>query len=118
VVTAVDPLAADRSAVTAVLAAYRRSYNTLDAKSASAIWEGVDERALRRAFSSLSHQNVSFERCDVRVPAGDRAGRALRRRPELCGEVRRQRRAAAPHDLDMDFRRSGDRWMIVSVNTR
>jgi hypothetical protein len=56
-----------------VLAAYRKSYNDLDAASASAIWEGVDERELRRAFSSLSHQNLSFERCDVRVPAGDRA---------------------------------------------
>ena len=118
VVTAVDPLAADRSAVTAVLAAYRRSYNTLDAKSASAIWEGVDERALRRAFSSLSHQNVSFERCDVRVPAGDRAvarcDGVLSYVAKFGDSGAQQRRMT----WDMDFRRSGDRWMIVSVNTR
>ena len=117
-VTAVDPLAADRSAVNAVLAAYRKSYNNLDAASASAIWEDVDERALRRAFSSLSHQNVSFERCDVRVPAGDRAvarcDGVLSYVPKVGDSSAQQRRMT----WNMDFRRKGDHWMIVNVTAR
>jgi len=115
---AVDPLAADRSAVKDVLAAYRKSYNNLDAASASAIWEGVDERALRRAFSSLSHQNVSFERCDVRVPAGDRAvarcDGVLSYVPKFGDSTAQQRRMT----WNMDFRRNGDHWMIVGVTAR
>ena len=117
-VTEVDPLAADRSAVKDVLAAYRKSYNDLDAASASAIWEGVDERALRRAFSSLSHQNLSFERCDVRVPAGDRAvarcDGVLSYVPKFGDSIRQQRRMT----WNMDFRRNGDHWMIVGVTAR
>src|SRR5688572_5401479 len=115
---AVDPLAADRSAVKDVLAAYRKSYNNLDAASASAVWEGVDERALRRAFSSLSHQNVSFERCDVRVPAGDRAvarcDGVLSYVPKFGDSTAQQRRMT----WNMDFRRNGDHWMIVGVTAR
>ena len=118
VVTAVDPLAADRSAVTAVLAAYRKSYNTLDARSASAIWEGADERALRRAFSSLSHQNVSFDRCDVRLPAGDRAvarcDGVLSYVAKVGDSSAQQRRMT----WNMDFRRKGDHWKIVNVTAR
>ena len=117
-VTAVDPLAADRSAVKEVLAAYRKSYNDLDAASASAIWEGADERALRRAFSSLSHQNLSFERCDVRVPTGDRAiarcDGVLSYVPKFGDRVPQQRRTT----WNMDFRRNGDRWLIVGVTAR
>ena len=117
-VTPVDPLAADRSAVTAVLAAYRKSYNTLDARSASAIWEGADERALRRAFSSLSHQNVSFDRCDVRLPAGDRAvarcDGVLSYVAKVGDSSAQQRRMT----WNMDFRRKGDHWKIVNVTAR
>ena len=116
--TAVDPLAADRSAVRDVLAAYRKSYNDLDAASASAIWEGVDERALRRAFSSLSHQNLSFERCDVQVPAGDRAvarcDGVLSYVPKFGDSSAQQRRMT----WNMDFRRHGDHWRIVGVTAR
>ena len=117
-VTAVDPLAADRSAVKEVLAAYRKSYNNLDAASASAIWEGADERALRRAFSGLSHQNLAFERCDVRVPAANRAvarcDGVLSYVPKF-GDSSAQRRRMT---WNMDFRRDGDRWMIVGVTAR
>jgi hypothetical protein len=115
---AVDSLEVDRSAVKDVLAAYRKSYNDLDAAAVSAIWKGVDERALQRAFSSLSRQNLSFERCDVRVPGADRAVArcegVLSYVPKFGDALSQQRRMT----WNMDFRRAGERWMIVGVNAR
>jgi hypothetical protein len=115
---AVDPLDVDRSAVKDVLAAYRKSYNDLDAVAVSAIWKGVDERALQRAFSSLSHQNLSFERCDVRVPGADRAVArcegVLSYVPKFGDALSQQRRMT----WNMDLHRAGERWMIVGVSAR
>ena len=62
-----------RARVDEVLAAYRHSYNTLDAKSVLRVWDGADERALRRAFSSLKQQRVAFDSCDVDITSADRA---------------------------------------------
>ena len=62
-----------RARVDEVLAAYRHSYNTLDAKSVLRVWDGADERALQRAFSSLKQQRVAFDSCDVDITSADRA---------------------------------------------
>ena len=115
---AVDPIAADRVAVANVLAAYRKSYNNLDAEAASSVWEGVDERALRRAFSGLSQQNVSFDHCDVRVQAADRA--AARCDGVLSYVAKFGNSSAQQRHMtwNMDLRRNGGRWKIVSVKTR
>lgn len=117
-IASIDPLAADRSAVVEALTAYRKSYNNLDAAAASAVWEGVDERALRRAFSSLSRQNVSFDRCDVRVAAADHA--MARCDGMLSYVVKIGNTGAQQRHMtwNMDLRRTGDRWKIVSVTTR
>jgi len=118
VTVAVDPLAADRSAVADVLAAYRKSYNNLDAEAALAVWDGVDERALRHAFSGLSRQHLSFDRCDVRVQAADRAAArcdgVLSYAAKVGDGSAQQRRLT----WNMDLHRDGDRWKIVSVKTR
>jgi len=117
-VVAVDPHAADRSAVVDVLAAYRKSYNNLDADAASAVWKGVDERALRHAFSGLSRQHLSFDRCDVRVEAADRA--AARCDGVLSYVAKVGDGGAQERHLtwSMDLRRDGDRWKIIGVKTR
>jgi hypothetical protein len=51
--------------VRAVLSRYEHAYSQLDPSQARAVWPGVDERALSRAFSSLASQRVSLGRCDV-----------------------------------------------------
>jgi len=116
--TSVDPLAADRAAVNEVLASYRRSYNSLDAAGASAIWQGVDTKALQRAFSTLSRQTLAFDRCEVRVPGEDRAvarcDGMLSYVPKFGDQAAQQRRMT----WNIDLRRSGERWMIVGVNAR
>ena len=46
---------------------YRTAYDRLDARSARAVWPGVNEGALARAFSGLASQTLTFNACDVAV---------------------------------------------------
>jgi len=100
-----------------VLDAYTESYDRLDASSAALLWRGVDSRALARAFSGLSSQDLSFDQCDVSID-GPQATAVCR------GELRYVRRVGAPspHVLraswTIDFERATDRWIIASVNVR
>jgi hypothetical protein len=50
-----------------VLSKYERAYSSLDASAASAVWPGVDQAALARAFQGLASQRVSLKSCDVTV---------------------------------------------------
>ena len=116
--TAPDTVAADRSAIDDVLVAYRRSYNALDAGAVSAIWRGADTRALARAFSSLTRQHMTFDRCDVRVTDANRA------RARCDGILSYVQKAGdtTPHQRrvswSMDLGRPDDRWVIVGLQAR
>ncbi|HEV8397303.1 MAG TPA: hypothetical protein VGQ37_23630 [Vicinamibacterales bacterium] len=116
--SAVERLAADRDAIGGVLRSYRAAYNSLDATTASTIWQGLDTRALQKAFSTLTRQDVSFDRCDVRVTAADRAVASCRGVlsyvPKIGDGTPQQRRLA----WSFDFQRAADRWMISSVSAR
>jgi len=75
----VEPAASASSAADApsgvgeALDAYRRAFNTLDAASVAEIWPGADVDTLARTFSELRYQHLSFDRCQTRVTAVDRA---------------------------------------------
>jgi hypothetical protein len=115
---AVDSMLADHSAIEDVLASYRRSYNALDAHAMSAIWHGVDTRALARGFSSLASQNVLFQRCNVRVTGADRAT------AQCDGILSYVQKAGdtSPHQRrvswSIDLSRPADNWVIVGVRAR
>ena len=100
-----------------MLDAYKESYDRLDAPSAALLWRGVDSRALARAFSGLSSQDLSFDQCDVSID-GPQATAVCR------GELRYVRRVGspAPHVLRRPGRSisndATDRWVIASVNVR
>jgi|SRR5688572_21646977 hypothetical protein len=116
--TPVDTIAADRSAIEGVLSSYRRSYNALDARAVSAIWQGVDSRALARAFSTLTRQHIMFERCDVRVAAADRAAarcHGILSYVQKAGDTSPQQRRVS---WDIDLKRPGGTWVIVGVQAR
>jgi hypothetical protein len=114
----VDRLAADRTAIGDVLQTYRAAYNALDATSVSTIWQGLDTRALQKAFATLSQQDVVFDRCDVRVTAADHAVASCRGVltyvPRIGDGERQQRRLS----WSFDFQRAADRWVISSVSAR
>lgn len=107
--------ATDRSSIERVLEAYRKAYDRLDASSAAVIWPAVDTRALTRAFSTLSQQDVSFDSCDYNI-TGPRA------RAHCVGEIRyvgrvgdqvpRVRRLAWSFALE----RVSDSWQIAQVS--
>jgi hypothetical protein len=46
----------EHAAVRATLGRYESAYSDLNTAAAHAVWPGVDERALARAFDSLSSQ--------------------------------------------------------------
>jgi len=116
--SSVERRAADRDAIGDVLHSYRTAYNALDATMASTIWQGLDTRALQRAFATLTRQDVSFDRCDVRVTAEDRAVASCRGVlsyvPKIGDGSPQQRRLS----WNFDFQRAADRWMISSVTAR
>ena len=74
--------------------------------------------ALQRAFSTLSRQDVSFDRCDVRVMTADRAVASCRGVlnyvPKIGDGSAQQRRLS----WSFDFLRAADRWMISRVTAR
>ena len=113
-----DRIATDRVAIGDVLQSYRTAYNALDATSVSTIWQGLDTRALQRAFSTLSQQDVRFDQCDVRVTAADRAVASCRGVlsyvPRIGDGTPQQRRLS----WNFVFQRAADRWLIASVSAR
>lgn len=114
----VERVVTDRDAIGNVLQSYRAAYNSLDATSASSIWQGVDTRALQRAFATLTRQDVSFDRCEVRVTTANRAVAACRGVllyvPKVGDGNPQERRLS----WNFDFTRAADRWMISSVSAK
>jgi hypothetical protein len=114
----VDRVTADRNAIGDVLRSYQAAYKALDATSVSTIWQGLDTRALQRAFSTLTQQDVTFDRCDVRMTDADRAVAScrgvLRFVPRIGDGEPQQRRLS----WNFDFQRAADRWLISSVSAR
>jgi hypothetical protein len=104
----------DRSSIERVLQAYREAYDRLDAPSAAVIWPRVDTRALSRAFSTLSEQDLSFESCDLNIAGAEAKARCI-------GEIRYVRRVGdqAPRVRKMSWsfalERVSDRWQIAQV---
>ena len=61
------PVVDEHAAVRATLGRYASAYSDLNTAAAHAVWPGVDERALARAFDSLSSQRVRLGTCEVGV---------------------------------------------------
>jgi len=49
------------------LGKYEAAYNRLDVSAVRTVWPTLDQRALARAFDSLTAQRVSLQNCDVDV---------------------------------------------------
>jgi hypothetical protein len=57
----------DTAQVRAVLQKYQAAYERLDAGMVHAVWPGVNEVALARAFDGLESQALTFKACDVQL---------------------------------------------------
>ena len=112
-----SPADAADNAVRQVLQRYVQAYNRLDASAARAVWPGVDQGALERAFGQLRAQTLSFDRCTVSVD--EEAGSAT-----CTGQARWVPRVG---DQDgkreqrtwrFDLTRNGDDWIITRAEAR
>jgi hypothetical protein len=108
-------LSSDRASIERVLEAYRDAYDRLDASSAAVIWPRVDTRALSRAFSTLSSQDVSFDSCALDIAGAQAKAQcvgAIRYVRRLGDQTPRERRLSWSFALE----RVSDRWQIAHVN--
>lgn len=104
-------------AVRTVLQGYEDAYDRLDAAAATAVWPGVDTRALSRAFAQLGTQDLALERCTVQ--AGATTAEA-----ECVGVLRHIRRVGndsvrdARHIWRFQLERVDHRWRIGHMASR
>ena len=106
----------DEEKIRHVLDGYASAYSRLDANAASAIFPGMDRRALARAFDGLSSQSVSLGTCDVRVVTEtamvDCAGTATWS-PKVGGGSRTESRR-----WQFRMRSQSGEWQIVAAKVR
>ncbi len=107
----------EAAAVRAALAKYANAYTDLDAAAVRAVWPTVDQGGLRRAFSALDAQQVTFDRCDVQVTGA--AGRATCAgtamwRPKIGGGSAREQNRT----WNFVLKNAGGSWQIVKAEVR
>lgn len=95
---------------------YRSAYERLDASAARAVWPGVDQGALARAFSSLASQELSFDSCAIAL-AGGSADASCRGSakivPKIGGGSESVRRT-----WEFKLRQAGTDWVIERATVR
>jgi hypothetical protein len=107
----------EAAAVRAALTKYANAYTDLDAAAVRAVWPSVDQAGLRRAFSALDAQQVTFDRCDVQVTGA--AGRATCAgttmwRPKIGGGSAREQNRT----WNFVLKNAGGSWQIVKAEVR
>jgi hypothetical protein len=106
----------DEELVRRTLQQYRAAYETLDARSAQAVWPGVDSDALQRAFDGLQSQRLTFDDCQVQVRGA--AGTAVcRGTARYVPKVGSRDPRVEPRVWSFSLRKAGDQWRIDSART-
>jgi len=95
---------------------YRTAYENLDAHSAQAVWPGVDEAALQRAFSGLESQRLTFDDCDVQV-RGTTGLATCRGTMQYVPKVGSRDPRSEPRVWTFDLRKVGENWQINNART-
>ena len=115
---AAAPPPRDESAeVRAILERYESAYTRLDPSLARAVWPGVNESALARAFSSLASQEISLGRCDVSV-SGATARATCTGTAKWTPKVGGGGARTEARRWTFDLRRAGDGWQIERALAR
>ena len=110
------PAAADEQMIRSVLGRYEAAYSRLDAAAASAVWPGVNQRALASAFQGLASQSIALGRCDVRVNgaiAMAQCSGSAQWTPKVGGGAQR-----AARQWRFDLRNNGGTWIITQATAR
>jgi len=110
------PLRDERLAIRTALNRYEAAYNRLDVEAVHSVWPTLDQRALARAFDSLTAQRVSLQNCSVDVDGSTArancSGNAAWT-PKIGGGER-----SAARKWMFDLNESDGAWRIVHVQAR
>ncbi len=108
--------ARQQRAIRSLLETYRQAYERLDVPAVAALWPEVDVRALERTFSTLSHQQVTFDRCEITITDAEAVARcdgSLVSTP--TGDTEGQSRQTT---WVFALQRATAEWRISGVNAR
>ena len=103
--------ASDEVLVKEVLERYRAAYDGLDARAAHAVWPGVNEPALERAFAGLESQRLTFDECNLRL-AGVVATATCTGSTAYTPRVGSRDPHVEPRTWNFILRRTADTWQI------
>ena len=110
------PPAPDDSGVRAALAQYESAYSSLNAAAAHAVYPGVDEQSLERAFESLESQRVSLGSCSISM-SGARAQATCQGRSTWTPKVGSGTQSSA-RTWRFDLTNAGGTWKITRADAR
>ncbi|HEY7291890.1 MAG TPA: hypothetical protein VH583_18770 [Vicinamibacterales bacterium] len=106
----------DERLVRQALLHYRTAYESLDARSAQAVWPTVNEAALARAFEGLDSQTLTFTNCYITFV--EQAAQAIcQGSTRYVPKVGSREPRTEPRIWNFTLRRSGSDWKIESART-
>ena len=104
----------DAALIRETLHRYRRAYNGLDARLAHAVYPGVDESALARAFDSLRSQALEFDACSLETRVA--TARAIcRGSARYVPKIGSREPRAEPRVWTFTLAKVENDWMITSA---
>jgi hypothetical protein len=104
------------TAIRAALGRYETAYNRLDVAAVQSVWPSIDQRALARAFDSLTSQHVSLQNCTIDVigvTARANCSGTASWTPRIGGGERR-----AARKWTFNLNQADGAWRIVQVQAR
>jgi hypothetical protein len=106
----------ERVAIRAALNRYESAYNRLDVDAVRTVWPSLDQRALARAFESLTAQRVALQTCNVDVSGSTARANCSGNAswtPKIGGGEQR-----ASRKWTFDLSESNGAWRITHVQAR
>ena len=104
----------DDALVKQTLQRYRTAYERLDAGSARAVWPGVNEAALSRAFDGLASQTLVFNGCTVTLH-GEAAAAVCRGSTRYVPKIGSREPRTELRTWNFTLRKAESGWMIESA---
>jgi hypothetical protein len=105
------------AAIESVLDRYASAFSSLDASRAKAVWPGVNERNLARAFESLEQQQFDLGDCEFTVTA-PKAVATCRGTARYTPRVGNRRPRTENRQWTFRLENKGETWSIASVESR
>jgi hypothetical protein len=110
------PPVRDEELVRRLLQHYRLAYETLDARSAQAVWPTVNQSVLQRAFDGLLSQQLTFADCDVQV-RGETGTAVCRGTARYVPKLGSREARVESRVWSFGLRKAGADWQIDSART-